>query len=141
MPLATSSRLFNFSWTVRYPILWFCLRIYVKIMLKSITIFLFVLAISATTGVVVTWYSDAKCTSKGGLPGLISNPMTFRIGECVQMLENGFSAEAQSCDASAAVTITYPFGCGNSTASAKQQVQPNTCASADGESPYFFVEC
>ena len=87
---------------------------------------------SSSSKATLTYYADAECTEQGGgPPGLVSNPVSAPIGECVTLLTNGYGIEAVSCDNNGALTTTYPNGC-DAAEGPKFQVPPGVCTTTNG---------
>lgn len=90
--------------------------------------------------VTTTYYADKECkTIGGGPPGLLSNPFTSDVGECKNLLSNGYAVMATACDGgSSADSIVYPFGCGGKKGD-HYSVKEGACVETQGI--YSITEC
>jgi hypothetical protein len=95
---------------------------------------------STANSATLTYFSDASCsTVGGGPPGLLANPLTLPVGQCVPLLSSGYAVKGVSCSkGGTAVSDQYPMGC-NSPATSTQNVAEGKCSESQGV--HYTVVC
>jgi hypothetical protein len=86
-------------------------------------------AVATPTG---TDYEDAACKKAGGgPPGLLVNPISCEVGECCQILDNGYSIMPSKCAGGESVSVSYPGGC-DGDAGPSYSVKEGECTESYG---------
>jgi len=67
-------------------------------------------------GATWTYYADSRCGTIGQVngvpPGLYSNPVNAKVGDCFELMNSGFSVLVRACDPAGNLTATvFPEGC------------------------------